>query len=206
MVTLECHVTDDNKLILTVRDTGTGIPDQDKKQIFTRFYQSLQSNDKTGSGIGLHIVYEYIKLHNGRIEVFDNNPKGTVFRCEIPITQLTDLKKEPVNENIEKRAEKRPTILIVDDNADFLEFLHEALEEEYNVINAQNGQEALGKLNDADMDVNLIVSDVMMPEMDGIELCKAIKTNINMSHIPIILLTARSTDARENGGAGIWSR
>lgn len=200
MVTLECYVSNDNKLILTVTDTGIGIPDQDKKQIFTRFYQSLQSNDKTGSGIGLHIVYEYIKLHNGKIEVFDNSPKGSIFRCEIPIIQLAELKKGTINDSLEKKTEKRPTILIIDDNPDFLEFMNEALEEEYNVINAQNGQEALNKLNDADIDVNLIVSDVMMPEMDGIELCKEIKTNINMSHIPIILLTARSTDAQKMEG------
>lgn len=204
-VALECDVTDDNRLILTVSDTGTGIPDPDKKHIFTRFYQSSQSPDKTGSGIGLHIVHEYVRLHNGKIEVFDNKPRGTVFRCEIPIVQPEGLKEESAavsraNEHAGTSDETRPTILIVDDNPDFLEFLHGALEEDFNVVEAHNGQEALLRLNDSGVNVNLTVSDVMMPEMNGIELCKAIKTNINLSHIPVILLTARTTDAQKMEG------
>ncbi|SHE70715.1 hybrid sensor histidine kinase/response regulator transcription factor [Dysgonomonas macrotermitis] len=187
---------------VSVSDTGNGVSDEDKKFIFERFYQAGQNIENTGSGIGLHIVNEYVRLHNGSLNVGDNSPHGSIFTISIPIVDqeikdsnlpeemLSD--DENTSENEMAIKNDRPVLLLVEDNKDFQEFMSESLSDEFDVLVAGNGQEALECLTQND--INFVISDVMMPVMDGIELCKKIKTNIEWSHIPVILLTARTAE------------
>jgi len=189
---------------VSISDTGSGISNKEKEHIFERFYQAQQEQEKTGTGIGLHIVNEYINLHGGEINVTDNIPKGSIFTFQIPIKIAdSDTEEQYQSENIFensaiekeekiKKSTNKKTLLFVDDNNDFCEFIKDNLENSYTVITANNGEEAIELLHK--FDVTIIVSDVMMPVMNGIELCKQIKTNIQWSHIPVILLTARTAE------------
>lgn len=186
---------------VSVYDSGSGVPDEDKKHLFERFYQVAQHSDKTGSGIGLHIANEYVRLHGGTISVEDNTPQGSIFSFIIPIVKV-EFKGENMMEDAslvdgntedeETPIDQCPTLLLVEDNKDFREFMSESLSGDYTVLTSNNGQEALDRLGEND--INFVISDIMMPIMDGLELCKQIKTNINWSHIPVILLTARTTE------------
>ncbi|MDD5151845.1 MAG: ATP-binding protein, partial [Flavobacterium sp.] len=203
--TISIHIKqEDDTVCVSVSDSGSGISDKEKEHIFERFYQAQQEQEKTGTGIGLHIVYEYVNLHGGTINVTDNVPYGSIFTFQIPI-KVVDVDKEEkylaenlLNEFTIEDVEKanvvtdKKILLFVDDNNDFCEFIKDNLGEIYTVITANNGQEALGLLHK--FNVTIIVSDVMMPIMNGIELCKQIKTNIYWSHIPVILLTARTAE------------
>ena len=183
---------------IAVADTGKGIPDSDKPNVFKRFYQSA-SNDsfQTGSGIGLHIASDYVKLHHGTINISDNKPVGSVFTITLPVrassaqtVPLFEEKALPTDEI--PKEDHRKTILVVDDNQDMLSFVSACMKESYHVHTATDGVAALKLLEHEQID--LMISDVMMPGMDGFELCQRVKTNINLSHIPVILLTARTTD------------
>lgn len=187
-------VNDNNKVIISVADTGKGIPDSDKPNIFRRFYQSA-SNDssQTGSGIGLHIASDYVRLHHGTISVSDNKPQGTVFTITLPMSEMTptQIVLDHQDENSEDSSNLK-TLLIVDDNQDMLSFVSSCMKENYEVRTASDGASALEVLQHEQID--LIISDVMMPGIDGFELCRRVKSDISLSHIPIILLTARTTD------------
>ena len=183
---------------IAVADTGKGIPDSDKPNVFKRFYQSA-SNDsfQTGSGIGLHIASDYVKLHHGTINISDNKPVGSVFTITLPVrasgaqtVPLLEEKAMPTDEI--PKEDNRKTILVVDDNQDMLSFVSACMKENYHVHTATDGVAALKLLEHEQID--LMISDVMMPGMDGFELCQRVKTDINLSHIPVILLTARTTD------------
>lgn len=200
---------------ISVRDTGCGIEQKDIALIFDRFYQTMNENSNklnNGSGIGLHLVKEYVKLHDGKINVESEPGKGSTFTVLIP----TDLKNEDP-ENVtednewthkdatdttvattEEAESEKKTILIVEDNEEFRTFLAEQLSQEFNILEAKDGKQGeeitLAKYPD------MIISDLMMPEVDGIEFCRRIKNNIKTSHIPFILLTARSSDDIRMGG------
>ena len=197
-VSLAFRIDGDNAII-SVADTGKGIPDSDKPNIFKRFYQSA-SNDssQTGSGIGLHIASDYVQLHKGTISVSDNQPAGSVFTITLP-TSPSPSKGGEENHGDRSRDSLDtsdhgpvPMILIVDDNKDMLQFVSSCMKEDYQVYTASDGAAALEILQREQ--VNLIISDVMMPGIDGFELCRRVKSDITLSHIPIILLTARTTD------------
>lgn len=179
--------------VLTIRvsDTGIGIQDNNKKKIFERFFQEEHSEKLpyTGSGIGLHIVKEYVELMQGTIRVEDNLPRGTIFTITLPAPYIA---QKEIGSAPNNRDNKRRTLLIVEDNYDFRKFIKESLQEEYTIFEAEDGQEALKLITQKPID--MIISDVMMPVMDGLELCHRIKTDINYSHIPVILLTARTAD------------
>jgi signal transduction histidine kinase/DNA-binding response OmpR family regulator len=197
-----------NNISVSVADTGSGISDIEKKHIFERFYQAPQKQEKTGSGIGLHIVSEYVHMHGGVVAVTDNVPMGSIFTFTLPIIEadisdevvITDqitydeVYDQPENISIATK----PVLLFVDDNKDYCDFMSDSLSDEYVVLTAHNGQEALEKLNM--YDVNIVISDVMMPVMSGSELCNRIKTNILLSHIPVILLTARTAEESQMEG------
>lgn len=206
---INIHISkQEGDVCVSVSDTGSGINDEDKTRVFERFYQAPQRQDETGSGIGLHIANEYVNLHGGTITIKDNIPNGCIFTFKIPIREtdktertLTDIQSSYDNvENIERKEiiHSKPILLFVDDNKDFCDFMADNLEDEYSVLTANNGQEAIEQLNE--YDVTIIVSDVMMPVMDGIELCKQVKTNIHWSHIPVILLTARTAEEHQIEG------
>ncbi|KOS08344.1 histidine kinase [Flavobacterium akiainvivens] len=194
---------EESTVCVRVSDTGTGIKDEDKKNIFQLFYQASQKKENTGSGIGLHIVNEYVLMHGGTVDITDNAPQGSIFSVRLPIIEtpaeviynIPD--EEDEAEDIEDFADTEetatlPVLLMVDDNIDFCELIADSLSSYYTVLTAHNGFEALEKLQEND--INLVISDVMMPEMDGIELCRRIKTNIEWSHIPVLLLTARTAE------------
>lgn len=185
----------DSEVIIEVTDNGPGIPDKHKESIFGRFFQYRMSNMQSGSGIGLHIVKEYVDLHGGSVCVSDNLPSGSVFTVRLPISdkglecvESQEDAAEPVAETDSGMEGKH--LLVVEDNADFRIFLKDQLSDQYVVHTAGNGRTALKILDDEDIDI--IISDVMMEEMDGLELCHSVKTNLATSHIPFILLTAKA--------------
>ena len=186
-----------SNVVIAVADTGKGIADSDKPNIFKRFYQS-PSNDssQTGSGIGLHIASDYVRMHHGTISVSDNSPDGSIFTITLPATSQEPTPALPKGRELSSHGvcshDSLPTILIVDDNQDMLSFISSCMKEDYQVHTASDGAAALDVLQRERID--LIVSDVMMPGIDGFELCRRVKTDIALSHIPVILLTARTTD------------
>jgi signal transduction histidine kinase/DNA-binding response OmpR family regulator len=199
---IEVHIYQSDKYVCVgVSDSGQGINETEKKLIFERFYQASQNQNKTGSGIGLHIVREYVLMHKGIISVEDNMPQGSIFTFKLPVLEIRNIEelnaeKETGDELFEieenQNVPVNPVLLFVDDNTDFCDFMADSLSDEYTVIVANNGQEAIDLLDRND--INVVVSDVMMPVMSGTELCNRIKTNIHWSHIPVILLTARAAE------------
>lgn len=182
--------------LISVTDTGPGIPDSQKEAVFGRFYQ-YQGEDAPyiGSGIGLHIVKEFVELHEGTVTITDNKPVGSIFTVRLPVrgkeeaTQpdSSDTSNSPI---ASANKTEGKTILLVEDNADFREFVGGQLSDSFKVFTALDGRSALKVLEKEDID--LIISDIMMEGMDGLELCKAVKSNLATSHIPIILLTAKA--------------
>lgn len=195
-------------LSISVRDTGVGMGEEDIKHIFERFYQSSNNAEGTvGSGIGLHLVREYVQMHHGVIEVESKPGEGSVFRLLVPM----DLKPEDdaAHENGETSetaggttgghaperiggGKTKHKVLVVEDNNDLRAFLAGQLEEQYMVFTAADGEE--GYRIAVEQNPDLVVSDIMMPKVDGIELCRMIKTNVQTSHIPVVLLSARTAD------------
>ncbi|MGY8909520.1 MAG: hybrid sensor histidine kinase/response regulator transcription factor, partial [Flavobacteriales bacterium] len=200
--------TNNNEVIFMVKDTGIGLSVDDKEKIFNRFYQVKYTHTKNnkGFGLGLSIVKDIIKLHKGKISVSSEFKKGSSFEVkllkgnnhfkdslEVEENNLfEDNAVEKIQKKILDRKDKKETILIVEDHEEIQESLKELLENEnYAVIQAFNGLEGLRLATTTTPD--LIISDVMMPEMDGLELSKKIKRNSTKSHIPIIILTARTS-------------
>ena len=207
-------------LLLQVSDTGIGIPINKQGKIFERFYQI--ESEHVGSGIGLSLVQRLIELHHGRIELDSEENKGSTFSVYLPqdlsVYKPSELasnneqnEEEQVystnskamyfidtekveNESVESGDKKRGTILIVEDNNEIRRYLSNGLADLFNTLAAGNGEEALEKLKDNEVDV--IVTDVMMPVMDGIKLCKNVKQNIRTCHIPVIILSAK-TDIKD---------
>lgn len=192
--------TEGEQARIQVADTGIGIKDENKERIFDRFFQEKHhTTSYVGSGIGLHIVKEYVTLHGGTIQVKNNTPQGSIFIINLPITGQTQVLnneedlKQYQEEIIEIKEEiNKPSILIVEDNDDFRHFLINCLKDKYSVFEASDGKKALNILSQEF--IQIVVTDIMMPIMDGIELCKKIKNDVRYSHIPVIMLTARSTE------------
>ncbi len=200
-IILDCENSSENSdkpFCIQVTDSGCGIQEKDLPHIFTRFYRAKENIENiSGSGIGLHIVHEYVQLHNGMVKVESKLNKGSTFKVYIPQDLKPNSDKLEMNLN-EKCSEHRYKLLIVEDNEEFSAFLYEQLSGFYHVTTATNGKEGLEEI--AKNLPDLILSDVMMPEMDGIEFCRKIKTDIRTSHVPVILLTARSADNAEIEG------
>lgn len=184
-------------ICIRIEDTGKGIEPEALSHIFDRYYQIEASENRqatAGSGIGLHIVKEYVSLHHGFIEVDSKRYKGSEFRIYLP-THLTDERLSPREESESKEAvssNNRKVILLVEDNEEFRRFMYQQLSQEYQVWEASNGEEAETIANEKEVDI--VVSDVMMPGIDGFELCHRLKQNVKTSHLFIILLTARTGD------------
>lgn len=193
--------TEAGQLSLRVADTGPGITETERDKVFDMFYQvEGQYRPQGGSGIGLYLVDQYVKQHKGRVQIGDNSPHGAVFSIWIPLSA----EAKPVNDTekakdglitdiqIRKRLPiiLEHTILLVDDNLEFLDFLEEALSSSYRILRATGGAEALDIIGKEDVD--LVISDVMMPNMNGLELCRAIKGDVRTAGTPVLLLTAKS--------------
>jgi CheY-like chemotaxis protein len=196
---------------LTVRDTGIGIAPEQLPHIFDRFYQADGSDTRRGegTGIGLALVQELVGLLGGHISAESKPGQGSTFTVQLPVTRTAPMDVLPAPLPLlpvvpfalsEKEIvppspadTERPLLLIVEDNADVRAFLVRLLEQEYRLETAANGQVGIDKALEIVPD--LIISDVMMPEKDGFELCDALKNDLRTSHIPIILLTARAEAA-----------
>lgn len=180
---------DEQTAVITVADNGIGIKDECKPYIFDRFYQEKHTDTSfTGSGIGLHIVKEYVSLHDGTVDVQDNAPCGSVFTVRLPIRGIASATQLPVSIPDSLNKSGRPSILIVEDNDEFRHYISECLSETYDVIEASDGRVALEMLDK--FSFNIVITDIMMPVMNGMELCGHIKGDIRYSHIPVIMLTA----------------
>jgi signal transduction histidine kinase/DNA-binding response OmpR family regulator len=201
-------------LYLSVEDSGQGIPDYAQSKIFDRFYQ-VENTGNFGTGIGLSLTKELVQLLNGIIEVESTNGKGSKFTITLPVIQHIETSesneiknKQDITESdysaqdiqntqdipVEKVKHKKelPILLIVEDNADMRLFIRNEFINSYKVLEAANGvlglEKAIAEIPD------IVICDVMMPCMDGIEFCEKIKSNEKTSHIPVILLTALSSD------------
>lgn len=215
------------KIEISVSDTGRGIASHELDRIFGRFYQASNSdsNLQKGSGIGLHLSQTLIELHHGFIWAESTLGQGSTFTIQFPRNKDAYTKREiahdtgyeSIQESIKQHAEiemyeaeihEKPiqrnkfTILVVEDDFDIRQYINQELSDFYNIIEAINGKEGLEKA--FEHQPNLIISDIMMPEMSGVEMCKQLKEDIYTSHIPIILLTAKSSienriEGLENG-------
>lgn len=188
-----------NLVSISVKDTGCGIASQDQPHIFDRYYQSTKpvSDNASGTGIGLHLTKEYVQLHGGSIAVASKQGEGSTFTILLPTNLTANGHRTRETDKPEEGKAPEPetlkgNILIVDDNDEFRQFLSSELSDNYLVHQASNGKEALTIVQEQDID--LVVSDVMMPVMDGMALCRQIKQDINTSHVMVILLTARSAE------------
>lgn len=180
-------------LMICIQDTGIGIPKDDLSHVFNRFFQATnQTNEHTGSGIGLYMVKEYVSMHRGLIEVESEQNQGSSFTFYIPYNLRDQDEIVEDASGILKPQEGKAKILIIEDNEEFRSFLAGELKEEYDVFTANNGSEGLNSVYELHPDI--IICDVMMPLMDGFELCRKLKADIQISHTPVILLTARSSD------------
>ena len=185
-------------LSITVKDTGCGISSRDLPHIFDRYYQSKNTADPsvTGTGIGLHLTKEYLQLHGGSITVSSKLDEGTTFTALLPTNLKMKELPQPAESHQQAEApeteSRKANLLIVDDNGEFRQFLCGELAEQYNIHQAANGEEALTVI--AEQDIDLMVSDVMMPAMDGMTLCRHIKQDVSTSHVMVILLTARTAE------------
>ena len=202
---------------IIIADTGTGIDEQEKEHIFERFYQirNSQQNPKGGTGIGLHLTRSLVELHHGIIYVENNKEQpGCRFIIRLPLGNK-HLRPEEVDNNeqkvtvavptvpvispiIENKEEKKVRVktkyrvLIVEDDEEIRNYIAKEFGDKFHIMESRNGKEALEQIFKKAPD--LVISNIMMPEMDGLTLCRKIKQNVNLNHIPVILLTAKTRE------------
>lgn len=198
---------DGSRMRLAVGDNGESIDEDKLDKVFLRFYQQASTGNETnmGTGIGLHLTRQLVLLHHGTIDVRNNKEGGCTFTVTLPLGNA-HLK---ASECVAKKTETAPTtetetaasagvqhkrkqVMIVEDDMEIREYLKGELRHLYSIVTCDNGKEALTALLKQTPD--LVVSDVMMPEMDGYTLCKKIKNNVNVNMVPVILLTAKNTE------------
>ena len=202
---------DGDTLIFRVADTGEGISERDLGNIFDRFFQVDRIHPK-GSGIGLYLAKAFVELHGGTISVESTLNKGSVFTVSLPVTHVSGdvvcpekaigrnevtAELDTIETNLSFDTEK-PIVLIIDDNKDIQKLVGELLNDNYNIITATNGKDGVKMA--AKYVPDLIICDVMMPVMDGMECCRHIKEEISTSHIPVLMLTACSMDEQRVQG------
>ena len=185
----------EKELSVSVSDTGQGIPAQDLPYIFQRFFQSSRTKGKKeGTGIGLYLVKTYTELHGGQVNLVSEENKGTTVTITLPIFQEAETfpsKVQPENHKKEtcESTDTLPSVLIVDDNPEIINFIHDILHSHYHCLTAPEGKTGLKRCMESLPD--LIITDLMMPVMDGMEMCRHIKKHVPTSTIPIILLTGK---------------
>lgn len=212
-ITCSLELISNSHFLLSVQDNGPGIAPQLKEDIFNRFIQAPSEFSRNGSGLGLNIVKEFVELHRGTVSIHDAVGGGAIFQVEIPLRApdgaffresgnlvmpipFYDVSRKSFQSPaIEAKVVKdgSPYVLVVEDNPELRNFLHDVLSDDFNVAVAANGIEALNVIDQAIPD--LIVTDLMMPEMDGEQLALAIRDNELFNSIPIVILTARGDDS-----------
>ena len=213
-----------NKWLLEVKDQGIGISKKAQRQLFSEYYRGDNAvNSKiVGSGIGLLLVKNYVNLHGGKVSCNSQQNVGSSFQISVPVktkvqesetfkgTEVTSLiqtlspnesKNTIMLSEVKASAKNKMKILVVDDHVYLREFLKSAMEDEFQVCLAEDGQQAWEMIQKGIPD--LIVSDIMMPRMDGFDLCQKLKSTYETSHIPIILLTALSNKTQQLKGLGL---
>ncbi|MDT7827130.1 tetratricopeptide repeat protein [Pricia sp. S334] len=197
----------DGELLIQVSDSGFGINKNELPFVFDRFYQvdGSSTRDREGSGIGLSLSKDLVELMDGTITVSSETGKGTYFTVQIPLEKIKMPKTRmdiDTSETSDNRVRPRPyelpktdlrnlpKLMIIEDNEDMLQHIKKQLLHNYRIIEAEDGAKGL-KMASTDMP-DLIITDLMMPKMDGMELCKRLKTNLETSHIPVIMITARA--------------
>jgi ligand-binding sensor domain-containing protein/signal transduction histidine kinase/DNA-binding response OmpR family regulator len=209
----------EKQIVLKIKDNGQGISKDQIEFIFERYFQLENSHIDSGTGIGLALTKSIVELHRGTIEAKSKEGEGTTFIIKIQLGKAhfseeqivsnsaveenndvlfvkrpstIDQENIVTNKNLKENKEDKTTILVVEDNRDVRAFVKDIFEDDYKVFEAETGKEAIRVAESNSID--LIISDIMMPEMDGIELCNYIKTNLVTSHIPVLLLTAKTTE------------
>ena len=210
-IRFSCAVTDD-ELTFSVADNGSGISKDDLDRIFERFYQVDKVHPK-GSGIGLSLARAFITLHGGTITAESELGKGSVFTVRIPVRHVdaeatvperlindsdVDAELGSIDTGSLPADADKPLLLIIDDNSDIRKLVSELMKEQYNIITAPDGKEGVRLA--AKYVPDIIICDVMMPVMDGLECCRIIKEEISTSHIPVLMLTACSMDEQRVEG------
>ncbi len=219
----------DEEVLIRITDTGRGISKEHLIHIFDRFYQVEQSQDLQGTGLGLALSKGFIKLHHGKIKVESEPGKGTSFFIRLPVgnSHLNDVEMtdavfaQVLNSQHEKSigdeihfnpelsgidekeqagfvSEEKPVVLIVEDQKDVREYIKDCLGESYIIFEAENGLKGLKQVEEEEPDI--IISDIMMPEMDGLEMTRQLKNQLKTCHIPIILLTAKASHEQKLEG------
>ena len=206
------------RVMISVADNGCGISSDELPYIFNRFYQA--KNAGRGTGIGLAIVKAFTELHHGEVSATSIEGKGSTFTIHIPVRQKGEVTNQPtekieqlvepssaeevpnqarhIDELIQPYQTDKPEVLIIDDNIDIRTYLRSVLSEKYNVSEAADGKVGLELARKIVPDI--VLSDIMMPVMDGLAFCQQLKTDKAISHIPVILLTARSLDEQRAEG------
>lgn len=218
-IKLECE---SNKWTLEVKDYGLGISENAKNKLFREFYRgdNVVNSKMVGSGIGLLLVKNYVSMHDGNVSLESKENAGSIFRISIPYKKVSDVLLPITHDlNIEEIEiiehannegkipekdivnDKKAQILIVEDNNDLQNFLKYSLQSHYNITVAGDGVEAWDLIQIRLPD--LIISDIMMPNMDGFELCRLMKSTYETSHIPVVLLTALTEKAQHLQGLGL---
>lgn len=209
---------EDGRVMISVADNGCGISSDELPYIFDRFYQA--KNAGRGTGIGLAIVKAFTELHHGEVSATSVEGKGSTFTIHIPVRQKGEVTNQPtekieqlvepssaqevpnqarhIDELIQPYQTDKPEVLIIDDNIDIRTYLRSVLSEKYNVSEAADGKAGLELARKVVPDI--VLSDIMMPVMDGLAFCQQLKTDKAISHIPVILLTARSLDEQRAEG------
>lgn len=217
-------IVDDENWIVEVKDFGLGISENAQKKLFKEFYRgdNVINSKIVGSGIGLLLVKNYVSMHQGEVVLKSKENEGTEFKITIPYKKVAETvveeSEKPVQQvqqlydnlidanetesaKTENSSEKKMHLLIVEDNSDLQEFLKFSFEEHYKVSTANDGKDAWEKIQKKAPD--LIVSDIMMPNMNGFDLCKLIKSTFETSHIPVVLLTSLDERSKQLEGLGL---
>ena len=190
----------DHQLRLTVTDTGRGIDSRDLPHIFEPFYQA-ENADGQGSGVGLALVHQIVETLGGKIDVESQVGEGTKFIVRLPYQVASDIQSVPSNQNIENNpinqipfdsSQRFPSILIVEDEPDVARLISEQLGNRYTFHFASDGEEGVQKARSLVPD--LVITDVMMPRTDGIQLCRTLREDSVTNHIPLIVITAKATE------------
>ncbi len=215
VISIALKPSDSQQVIIKVSDNGIGISQENLPHIFNRFYQVHDKNQPqiVGTGVGLSLCKELVELHRGEILVNSKIGKGTTFSVYLPITknafdvqwiregennyesqtnQIKNAFQSVDNQIVEEEDKEKPLILIAEDNEDLRIYIKEIFMQEFQILEADNGKCAL-KIAQENLP-DLIISDWMMPQMTGVELCENIKMNANTSHIPVIILTSKSSN------------
>lgn len=191
---------------IAVKDTGIGMSEEALHHIFDRYYRDRSAETRMGTGIGLALVYNLVRLHEGEVFVESEKGRGSVFRfrlhsdntypdAERLVKGYVSGEEESVNElahTSESEDQERPSVLVVEDNVDIINYIVSSLSDRYNVESATNGREGVAKARE--MHPDIIISDIMMPEMDGIEMVRALKKSPDTEYIPVIIVTAKVAD------------